>query len=177
LPKINLKNNIDNQQSYFLTGGRLARAKRYDIAILACNKLGLKLKIFGRDFANFEKELRNISGLTIEFLGEINQDQKAKLYSQAKAFIFCSDNEDFGIVPVESMAYGCPVIAYKSGGVTETVIDGKTGIFFNQLTEKSCAKAIQKFEKLKINKKDCLSRAADFSTEKFIEKIKKLIIL
>ena len=160
---------------FFLAGGRLARAKRYDIAIKACNKLGLKLKIFGRDFANFEKELKNMSGPTIEFLGEVTQEQKDQLYSQAKAFIFCSDNEDFGMVPVESMAHGCPVIAYKSGGTTETVINGKTGIFFSELTPNSCASAIQKFQKLKINSKDCISRAADFSTDKFIFKIKKLI--
>ena len=160
---------------FFLAGGRLARAKRYDIAIKACNQLNLKLKIFGRDFANFEGELKAMAGSTIEFLGEVTQDQKDQLYSQAKAFIFCSDNEDFGMVPVESMAHGCPVIAYKSGGTTETVINGKTGVFFDELTPKSCATAIQKFQKLKINPKDCISRASDFSTEKFISKIKKLV--
>ena len=120
-------------------------------------------------------ELKTIAGPTIEFLGEVTQDQKDQLYSQAQAFIFCSDNEDFGMVPVESMAHGCPVIAYKSGGTTETVIDGKTGVFFDELTVKSCATAIQKFQKLKINSQDCISRAADFSTEKFISKIKKLV--
>jgi len=162
-------------EGFFLTGGRLARAKRYDIAIQACNKLGLKLKIFGRDFANFADELKSMAGPTIEFLGEVSQDQKAELYSNAKAFIFCSDNEDFGMIPVESMSYGCPVIAYKSGGVTETVIENKTGVFFDELTEKSCIAAIQKFQKLKINSKDCISRASDFSTEKFISKIKNLV--
>lgn len=173
--KNNLQSKINNPQSYYLTGGRLARAKRYDIAIQACNQLNLKLKIFGRDFANYESELKKIAGSNIEFLGEINQNQKSELYSNAKAFIFCSDNEDFGMIPVESMAHGCPVIAYKSGGTTETVIDSKTGVFFDELTEKSCIAAIQKFQKLKINSKDCISRASDFSTEKFISKIKKLI--
>lgn len=168
-------NNKKSSESYFLTGGRLARAKRYDIAIQACNQLGLKLKIFGRDFANYAQELKDISGPTIEFLGEINQDQKAKLYSEAKAFMFCSDNEDFGIVPVESMGYGCPVIAYKSGGVTETVIDGKTGVFFDKLTPKSCVTAIKKFQQIKINPQNCVSRAADFSQEKFVQKIKDLV--
>jgi len=171
----NLRSNIYDRQNYFLTGGRLARAKRYDIAIQACNKLGLKLKIFGRDFANFELELKKIANSAIEFLGEVSQLQKDKLYSEAQAFIFCSDNEDFGMIPVESMAHGCPVVAYKSGGTTETVIDGKTGVFFDELTPESCAAAIQKFQKLKINSKDCLSRAADFSSNKFIKKIKDLI--
>jgi len=174
----NVKNKAASSKSteeFYLTGGRLARAKRYDIAIQACNKLNVKLKIFGRDFANFAQELKDMAGHSIEFLGEVDQTQKDKLYSQAKAFIFCSDNEDFGIVPVESMAHGCPVIAYKSGGVTETVIENKTGIFFDELTRDSCAKAIQKFQKLKINSKDCFSRAQYFSQEKFVEKIKKLV--
>lgn len=165
-----------SSEPYFLTGGRLARAKRYDIAIKACNQLNLKLKIFGRDFANFADELKSMSGPTVEFLGEISQGQKDQLYSQAQAFIFCSDNEDFGMVPVESMAHGCPVIAYKSGGTTETVIDGKTGVFFDELTPKSCVAAIQKFQKSQITSQNCILRAADFSTEKFISKIKKIVL-
>lgn len=164
-----------SSEQYYLTGGRLARAKRYDIAIKACNQLKIPLKIFGRDFANYQEELKAISGPTIEFLGEINQDQKAQLYSHAKAFIFCSDNEDFGMVPVEAMAYGCPVIGFKSGGTTETVVDKKTGILFDHLTPESCGQAIQKLDRLKIKSSDCISRAADFSKEKFIEKIKKLV--
>jgi len=162
-------------EGFFLTGGRLARAKRFDIAIEACNKLKLKLKIFGRDFANLSDELKQLAGPTIEFLGEVDNNTRSKLYKEAKAFIFSADQEDFGMVPVESMAYGCPVIAYKSGGVTETVIDGKTGVFFNHLTATSCVKAIQKFQKLKIKPADCISRASEFSKAKFISKIKNLV--
>jgi len=174
IPEIkNLKLKIKN--SYYLTGGRLARAKRYDVAIKACNQLKVPLKIFGRDFAGYQQELESISGSTIEFVGEIGQQQKAQLFSQAQAFIFCSDNEDFGIVPVEAMAYGCPVIAYKSGGTTETVIDGKTGIFFDELTSDSCAKAIIKLKKSKINSQDCIDRSLDFSRDKFISKIRQQI--
>jgi len=180
-PPVELPNNFPNKPAtlktkpYFLAGGRLAQAKRFDIAIQACNQLKLNLKIFGRDFSNTLEDLKKISGPTIDFVGEVNQEEKAKLYQNAQAFIFSADQEDFGIVPVESMAYGCPVIAYKSGGVTETVVDGKTGIFFDKLTTDSCANAIQKFQKLKINSSDCVSRASEFSTIKFISKIKKLI--
>ena len=163
-------------EGFFLAGGRLARAKRFDIAIQACNQLNLKLKIFGRDFANTLEELKKISSPSIEFVGEVNQNEKAKLYQNAQAFIFSADQEDFGIVPVESMAYGCPVIAYRSGGVIETVVENKTGVFFDELTPESCAKAIQKFQKLKIKSSDCISRAAEFSTDKFISKIKKLVL-
>ena len=184
LPK-NLPSTTYNLPSYFLAGGRLAQAKRFDIAIEACNQLGLKLKIFGRDFSGVLGQLKQISATSakafaaaesnIEFVGEVNQDEKAKLYQNAQAFIFSADQEDFGIVPVESMAYGCPVIAYRSGGVTETVVEGKTGIFFDKLTSQSCADAIKKFQKLKIKPVDCISRASEFSTAKFISKIKKLI--
>lgn len=169
------KSKNPNSKPYYLAGGRLAQAKRFDIAIEACNQLGLNLKIFGRDFSGVLDQLKKISGPTIEFVGEVNQGEKAKLYQNAQAFIFSADQEDFGIVPVESMGYGCPVIAYRSGGVTETVIDGKTGIFFDKLTAKSCAAAIQKFQKFKINPTDCISRASEFSTTKFVSKIENLI--
>jgi glycosyltransferase involved in cell wall biosynthesis len=160
---------------FYLTGGRLARAKRYDIAVAACNQLKANLKVFGRDFAGFETELKKVAGPSVEFLGEVTQEQKFDLLSRAEAFIFCSDNEDFGIAPVEAMAVGTPVVAYRSGGTTETVIDGKTGIFFDKLTPDSCAKAIQKLSKTKISPAVCIARAQDFSKEKFISKIKKLV--
>lgn len=162
-------------KTFFLTGGRLARAKRYDIAIKACNQLKAPLKIFGRDFASFESELRKISGPTIEFLGEVTQEEKAKLFSGASAYLFCSDNEDFGMVSVEAQSYGCPVVGYNSGGIVETVIAGKTGILFDNLTPESCASAIEKLNKLNIKSRDCIENSQKFSTENFIQKIKKII--
>lgn len=188
-PPIDLPVNFKPQtkkQEYFLTGGRLARAKRYDVAIEACKLLNVPLKIFGRDFAGYESELRKLAGLSavasakeepsIEFLGEITLQTKVDLFAHAKAFLFCSDNEDFGMIPVEAMAYGCPVVAYKSGGVMETVIDGKSGYFFDDLNPKSCSKAIQKIIDHKINPINCIDQASNFSRQKFIDKIKKVII-
>lgn len=162
-------------ESFYLTGGRLARAKRYDIAIKACNQLKAPLKVFGRDFAGFESELRKISGSTIEFLGEVTQEEKAKLFLGASAYLFCSDNEDFGMVSVEAQSYGCPVVGYKSGGITETVIDGKTGILFDELTPNSCANAIEKLNKLNLKSSDCIENSQKFSTENFIKKIRDII--
>jgi glycosyltransferase involved in cell wall biosynthesis len=168
------KRAVRQSEGFYLTGGRLARAKRYDIAIKACNQLGLKLKVFGRDFANYLPELEAIAGPTIEFVGEVDDKTKQELYSNCQAFIFCADNEDFGMMPVEAMARGCPVIAYKSGGVTETVIDGKTGILFKKLTPNSCVSAIQKLDKTKINSSACITQSKTFSKEVFIQKIKNL---
>ena len=163
---------------YYLTGGRLARAKRYDIAIEACNQLKVPLKVFGRDFAGFESELRKISGPTVEFLGEVTQEEKAKLFSGASAYLFCSDNEDFGMVSVEAQSYGCPVVGYKSGGIIETVIDGKTGILFDNLTPESCARAISKVGALLAKaqtKNACIANASRFSRENFVKKINSLV--
>ena len=162
-------------KQYYLTGSRLAFAKRYDIAIQACNELKLPLKVFGRDFAGYKAKLQQIAGPTIEFVGEVSQAEKFQLMNQAKAFIFPSDNEDFGIVPVEAMACGCPVIGYASGGIKETVVDGKTGVLFNELTPASCAAAINKLEKLRIDPKVCISHAQQFSKDKFVEKILTLV--
>lgn len=179
LPNISkTKHNFSRAQSsepFYLTGGRLARAKRYDIPILACKKLNLSLKVFGRDFAGYQNELLSLAGPKTEFLGEITNQQKQQLLSSATAFIFASDNEDFGIAPVEAMAAGTPVVAYRSGGVTETVVDGKTGLFFNELTSGSCAKAIQKLQKTKINPQDCLTQAQKFSHQAFTKKIHQVI--
>lgn len=134
-----------NDRSYFLTGGRLAQPKHNDLAILACNTLHIPLKVFGKPFAGYGAVLQKIAGDTISFVGEVRDEEKWKLMSHAKAFIFPSEDEDFGIIPVEAMACGTPVIAYRSGGVTESVVDGKTGLFFDELTALSVEKAIQKF--------------------------------
>ncbi|OGL52208.1 hypothetical protein A3K55_00100 [Candidatus Shapirobacteria bacterium RBG_13_44_7] len=160
---------------YYLTGGRLAAAKRYDIAIEACNQLKLPLKVFGRDFANTLSYLKSFAGPTIEFVGEVTQAEKFKLFSQAKAYIFPSDQEDFGIVSVEAQASGCPVVGYNSGGITETVIDGQTGVLFDKLTPASCAQAIQKLQKLKITPLTCIKNAHQFSSEIFLQKIQNLV--
>lgn len=159
---------------FYLTGGRLAYAKRFDIAIEACNKLKLPLKIFGRDFSGVETELKKIAGPTIEFVGEVDDAQKFELYSKAKAFLFTSDQEDFGIMPVEAMSQGCPVVAYGVGGATETVLDGQTGVLFKELTTASCVEALKRLRKLKIDPQVCIAQAQSFSKEKFITKIKKL---
>lgn len=169
------KGNVTEKKEYFLTGGRLTRAKHVDLIIKACNELAVPLKVFGRGFAGYEDELHRISGSTINFVGEISDGEKTKLMRQAKGFLFASEDEDFGIIPVEAMSCGTPVIAHYSGGVKETLIDGKTGIFFDKLNVESIISAVKKFEKTTIKSSDCKKQAEKFTEERFRDSIKAYV--
>ena len=161
--------------AYYLAGGRLARPKHSDLIVNACRELKVPLKIFGKGFAGYGDELKKIASPTTEFLGEVSDEEKMDLMANAKAFIFASEDEDFGIVPVEAMAQGTPVIAYRSGGVKETVVDRKTGVFFDDLTVESLKKAIKQFSNLVIDPKDCIKQAQKFSKERFLKEVKEFV--
>lgn len=168
--------------SYFVAGGRLARPKHIDLIIRACRELEVPLKVFGKGFAGHEDELRSLAkgkGQSakgeVEFVGEVSDEEKWELLKNAKAYLFASEDEDFGILPVEAMAAGIPVIAYRSGGVKETVIDGKTGIFFDELTIASLVKAMKQFGKMKFDPKESVKQAEKFSKERFQKEIAEFI--
>lgn len=161
-------------RGYFVAGGRLARAKRVDLAVSVATKLGLPLKVFGREFAGYGEELKSIAGPTIEFLGEIKEEEKEKLFSGARAYLSPSVDEDFGMLNVEMMSYGTPVIAHKSGGALETIVEGKTGLFFEEANIKSLENAIKKFEKIDFDPQAIISHAKKFSKERFVKEIKSV---
>ena len=94
----------------------------------------------------------------------------------AKAFIFAGEDEDFGITPVEAMSVGTPVIAYRSGGIIESVIEGRTGIFFDKLSIDSLRDAIKRLNDLNhLSKGDCIRQAQKFSKERFKKEIKEFV--
>ena len=163
----------ENKGEYFLSVGRLTYAKRVDLAIQACNKLKLPLKIVGT--GREEELLRRLAGSTIEFLGTVSDNQLGQLYSQAKVMLFTALQEDFGMVPVEAMAAGVPVIALRQGGVVETVVEGKTGAFFDQPEVEDLIKTIKQFSRLTIKSSDCIKQAQKFSKSIFQKKIKAFI--
>lgn len=165
------------KKDFYLFGGRLARSKGIDVIVSAFSKNGKNLKIFGRGFAGYDEyvEKKASKYKNIEILGEVSEEQKFELMSQAKALVFASFDEDFGITPVEAMGVGTPVIAYRSGGVKETVVDGKTGIFFDENSPDALNEAIKKFEKTKISPDDCVERAEKFSDKIFDKKIKEIV--
>lgn len=162
-------------ESYFVAGGRLARPKHIDLIIKTLKQMKLPLKVFGKSFAGYGKELEKMAGSETEFLGEVTDEEKVTLLKGAKAYVFASEDEDFGILPVEAMACGTPVIAYRSGGVKETVVEGKTGLFYDELTKESLESAITKFEKMKFDPKVCREQAEKFSEDRFKREIKKFV--
>ena len=147
-PSINIDEfYIDNEkEDYYLVLSELNEYKRVDIAIDAFNKLNKPLYIIG--YGPLINKFKNMSNTNITFLSNIDDREKSIYLSKSKALIF-PGIEDFGIVPLESMASGTPVIAYKKGGVLDYLKDGFNGIFFNEQSSKSLINSINKFEKEK----------------------------
>lgn len=175
--KFQIKANFKEQkEKYFLVGCRLAPYKRVDIVIEAFKKLSgdYKLKIFGDGVDQKRLEKIAASADNIEFLGRVSDEVKADLYAGAQAFINPQE-EDFGITVVESMAAGRPVIAYRKGGATETVIENETGLFFSQQNAVSILEAIEKFKTINFDPEKIKNHAEKFSVVNFQNKIRAFI--
>ncbi len=160
-------------QPFFLYVGRLARPKNIDLIIRAFNENGKKLIVVGR--GKDENYLKKIAKKNIEFKGHVTDEELENYYTNAKALIFASQDEDFGITPCEAQSFGTPVIAFRGSGVDESVIDGKTGIFFDKLTTEFLNSALQKFETMKFDKNVILNNAKRFSKERFKTEIREFV--
>lgn len=141
---------------YFLMVGRLIAYKRHDIVIRAFNRLGLPLKIIGR--GPEMKRLRSIARPNIEFLDRVGDESLAGFYSRCRGFVFPQE-EDFGIVAIEALASGRPVIAYRGGDIPRHVQEGVTGVFFDRQTPKDVFDAVRRFESIFFDP-DLIRRAA-----------------
>jgi glycosyltransferase involved in cell wall biosynthesis len=152
---------------------RLAFAKHPELAVQVCTQLRRPLKVVGT--GKMMGQLQQMAGPTIEFLGAVTDAQLVKLYAGAKALLYPVEDEDFGIVPVEAMGYGVPVIAHHSGGPLETIIDGQTGIFFTELSVAGLTRAIKKFGQLKFSRAKIHQQAKKYSTESFQKNIELIV--
>ncbi|MEK7597458.1 MAG: glycosyltransferase [Patescibacteria group bacterium] len=161
--QINPKYKILNTK-YFLVVSRLEPYKKIDLAIKVFNKLNKPLVIVGE--GSEEKKLKQMAGKNITFLSKLSDVELGSFYTNAQALIM-SQEEDFGYVSVEAQFFDCPVIAYKKGGALETVIDGKTGIFFNRQEKISLVGAIEKFNKIEYNLKIKVREFGMKNTERF----------
>ena len=161
------------RKGYYVCLSRLAKQKGIDLAVKVCSKNKLPLVVVGDgDELGY---LKKISGPTVKFIGNCDEEKKFEILSRAKALIYSSREEDFGIVPVEALKTGTPVIAYNSGGVRETVFDGKNGVMFNDYSEESLLEAIGRFNGIKISAEECKESVEKFSSQNFREQIMNLI--
>jgi len=159
------------QRGYYLFFSQLEAYKRADLAVAACTQAGLPLVVLGE--GREEKRLRAMAGPTVRFEGRQPAENVRRWLQGARALIFPGE-EDFGIVPVEAMAAGCPVIAYGAGGALDTVQDGKSGLFFREQTTASLLDAIKRFEGLEKNFDPAalLKQARRFGPEQFVSGIR-----
>ncbi len=161
---LKFEENSNGKDDFYLILTRLVSWKRVDLAIRACEKLGRKLIVAGD--GPDKSRLRALSGENTVFLGHVNEDKKRELLCTCRALIN-TQKEDFGIVPLEAMVAGKPVIAYGAGGALETVIDDETGIFFYEQNVISLCSAIEEFERKKFDSDRCKKRAGEFSSDNF----------
>jgi glycosyltransferase involved in cell wall biosynthesis len=166
--KFHISNEIGD---YFLMVSRFRPYKKVDLVIQTFNKLKIPLKLIG---IGEDKAMRKIAGPNIEFLGFVSEKEKAHYLSHCKAFIHPQE-EDFGITVVEAMASGRPVIAYRRGGATETVLDGVTGDFFEEQIWEDLADKILRFKADKYDPIKIRQHAEQFSVEIFKSKIADLV--
>lgn len=143
-PPVEIERFSANEQrgDHFVTLSRLVSHKRLDVVIEAFSRLKLPLKIIGD--GPQRRNLHRRATPNIEFLGYQSDESVAQLLGTARGFI-CAAEEDFGIAIVEAQAAGCPVIAYRGGGALETVVEGETGLFFEEQSAASLREAVQKF--------------------------------
>jgi len=158
---------------YYLAIGRLENYKKFDLIVETFNKLQKPLIIIGRGKAKEQLEKMNTSPNT-KFLGFVSYEVLKEHFLNAKGMIF-PQCEDFGITQIEAQYFGCPVIAYKKGGALETIIDNKTGIFFEKQNAQSLAKAIEKAENTKFDYSKIHLHAKQFESAKFQEKLKDFV--
>ncbi len=160
-------------KEYFVTGGRLTAYKRFDLVVQVFNRLGWPLKIYGSG-PKWWSDVQKTAKSNIEFLGRVDDETRGKLLAGAKAFIH-PQLEDFGITPVESMAAGTPVIAYGVGGATESVVQGKTGVFFYEQTWESLLDTMLNFEENAWDRQAIRTHALQFDVNVFKKNIKQYV--
>lgn len=160
-------------QGYYLIVSRLSAYKNVELAVRAFAKLSQqKLLIIGT--GEQEKYLRQIATSNVQLMGFKSDAELPAYFENCKALIFPGE-DDFGITPVEAMACGKPVLAYARGGTLETVVPGKTGLFFTEKTEESLIEALQQMEKTNFTPETCRAQAEHFSKDSFKQGLLKFV--
>jgi glycosyltransferase involved in cell wall biosynthesis len=154
----------ERKREGYLVVSALVPYKRVDVAVDAAVAFGFPLTVIGS--GPERRDLQKRAGGRVRFLAGASNEQLREAYASAKALLFCGV-EDFGIVPVEAQAAGCPVIALGEGGVLETVVDGMTGVLFADPEPAILGAAISSFERMRFDRGRLMRHAKTFSVQSF----------
>jgi glycosyltransferase involved in cell wall biosynthesis len=157
----------------FVTAGRQVPYKRIDLAVAACTELNVPLVVIGNGPEH--KNLIKIAGRSIIFLTRVPDEELGSHFESALGFIFPTNVEDFGVTGVEAMAAGTPVIAYTEGGPRDYIVNGKTGMFFEEQSIESVVKALSEFSGKSFDYKAIAEHAKQFSNKDFQTKLASFI--
>lgn len=162
----------DGPGEYYLAAGEMVGYKRFDLVVDAFTKLGAPLVVVGE--GEQMKALQRSAGPNVTFVGRVGFSELKRRFGECKALVFPGE-EDFGMVPVEVMAAGRPVIAYGKGGALDTVIDGETGILFPQQTVDSLIEALNTFEATSLDPNKIVAHAEKFGPDQFKTRIQAIL--
>lgn len=160
------------REDFLLALGRLVPYKRVDLIVRAAERLGRRLVVAGD--GPERRALERLAGKHTEFLGEVSEAHAGQLLSTCGAFVFCAE-EDFGIAPVEAGAHGAPVIAFGTGGVSESMVPGETAEFFHRQTVDEVVAAIRRAGRRSWDEAALRRNAARFSPEIFRSKMRAAV--
>lgn len=156
-------------QNYYVISGRLSSYKNFDLVIELFNNIKKELVVIGTGIE--EKKLKSLAKENIKFVGKVSNEELHEILSKAKGYIFPVKEEDFGIAPVEALSHGVPVLAHRSGGPLEYIIENKDGLFFDEISLESISNKFVEFDK-KIDsdffdRKEIANRTKRFDQEVF----------
>ena len=172
IDRFKLLNKSNNSRQGFVTAGRQTPYKRIDLPVQACTDLGLPLVVIGNGPEH--KKLKGLAGKSVTFLRGKSDEEVAHYFQSALGFIF-PNADDFGIVAVEALAAGTPVIAYKDGGALDYVEPGVTGLFFEEQTPESLSAALKKLSPDKFNQAEIQTSASKFSPQVFDNRFREFV--
>jgi glycosyltransferase involved in cell wall biosynthesis len=158
---------------FLLVAARLLAYRRIDLAVEAATRLGRELVVVGD--GPERPRLESLAGSSVRFLGRVDRATLLDLFGRCHAYVV-PGVEDFGIAPVEAMAAGKPVIGFRAGGVAETVVDGRTGVLFDEQSTDALVDAIQLLDTLPIDSNACRARAEAFDTSVFHARFRALFV-
>jgi glycosyltransferase involved in cell wall biosynthesis len=162
----------DNDGDYFLVVSAMVPYKRIELAVDAFNECGLPLVVVGE--GPERRRLQARAKRNVRFVGRVSNEELARLYAECRALIFPGE-EDFGLVALEAQSCGRPVIAFRAGGVLESVVEGETGIFFDTQDVESLKRAIERFQAKRFQKESIRSHALQFGKALFMERMREAI--